>query len=112
MAFMELTVGARSPLGFLTAVFVNRTRPRLHSHLGVELLHPSVALGDSHTWNAESALQPARARAHVSRVLRPVHEPCAPPLRVLCQPQQNTGRLALSGRMADVCAELDRLVLQ
>jgi len=40
------------------------------------------------------------------------------PLRVLCvrdpkgsgQPNHHTGRLVISGRMADVCAELDRMV--
>jgi hypothetical protein len=39
---------------------------------------------------------------------------CARPLRVVRvmesgQPRSQTGRLVISGRMADVCAELDRL---
>ncbi len=50
----------------------------------------------------------------------PVRQTVRPsrPLRVLCVrdpkgsglSQQNPGRLVISGRMADVCAELDRMV--
>ncbi|WP_313077183.1 hypothetical protein [Melaminivora sp.] len=37
----------------------------------------------------------------------------APPLRVIVHHEGDGGcRLVISGRMADVCAELDRLVLQ
>ncbi|WP_312759564.1 hypothetical protein [Pulveribacter sp.] len=38
--------------------------------------------------------------------------PAAPPLRVIMRPQGDGAcRLVISGRMADVCAELDRLAL-
>ncbi|WP_312306432.1 hypothetical protein [Pulveribacter sp.] len=38
--------------------------------------------------------------------------PAAPPLRVIVRPQGDGAcRLVISGRMADVCAELDRLAL-
>jgi len=64
---------------------------------------------------------------------RPAPQPCAPvrsamasprtavqsakPLRVLrvvepCAPRAVAGRMVISGRMADVCAELDRLAAQ
>lgn len=47
------------------------------------------------------------------RVVAP-HPAAAPPLRVLRvfdpqQPRAAAGRMVISGRMADVCAELDRL---
>ncbi|AVP58069.1 hypothetical protein [Pulveribacter suum] len=38
--------------------------------------------------------------------------PAGPPLRVIMRPQADGAcRLVISGRMADVCAELDRLAL-
>ncbi|MBS0465954.1 MAG: hypothetical protein JSS31_13375 [Proteobacteria bacterium] len=74
---------------------------RSHIGNGVVLLHPTVELA-----------APPTACRHGSRVLSSVRNRSARPLRVLCQPQQDTDRLALAGRMADVCAELDRLVEQ
>ncbi|WP_313312932.1 hypothetical protein [Pulveribacter sp.] len=43
----------------------------------------------------------------------PVQRPASPrPLRVIMRPQSDGAcRLVISGRMADVCAELDRLAL-
>jgi hypothetical protein len=56
---------------------------------------------------ARSADRPAGASRHTSGKVMP--------LRVLHvvergMPRSSTGRLVISGRMADVCAELDRLV--
>jgi hypothetical protein len=57
---------------------------------------------------------------HVARSFLPaqaLHSPSSKPLplrvaRVMedQQPRQSAGRMVISGRMADVCAELDRLV--
>ena len=68
-------------------------------------------------WNPQRPVQPTVpvARAALS-ALSPVRAlpTCARPLRVVRvmesgQPRLQTGRLVISGRMADVCAELDRL---
>ena len=47
-----------------------------------------------------SALRPAARRVHVSRLVE------------VGQASTNVGRMVISGRMEDVCAELDRLVLR
>jgi hypothetical protein len=69
-----------------------------------------------------SALRVSRAgglhsqagRAHVDWAPSRPHGPLAKPLRVLrvvdaCHGPASAGRMVISGRMADVCAELDRL---
>ena len=55
---------------------------------------------------------PARRAAGVAHSRRPMRA-----LRVLrviddCHPPASAGRMVISGRMADVCAELDRLAAQ
>lgn len=54
-----------------------------------------------------AAHTPTRADQHIAGKVMPLRV-----LRVLesGQPRSCTGRLVISGRMADVCAELDRLV--
>lgn len=67
---------------------------------------------------AQPQREPVRPQrpAHVTR--RPMSVPQAPkPLRVvrLVEPaasRSTAGRMVISGRMADVCAELDRLAAQ
>lgn len=51
-------------------------------------------------------MQPAMSRACVAPVRRPLRV-----VRVMeaGQPRSQVGRMVISGRMADVCAELDRL---
>jgi hypothetical protein len=61
--------------------------------------------------------QPARAPAAPLRVAYPAAAPAArptKPLRVVrvLEAGAGSGRLVISGRMADVCAELDRLAAQ
>jgi hypothetical protein len=66
------------------------------------------------------ARRPSLQNANQTTLLRPVacnFRPTAPnkPLRVVRvlesgQPRCNVGRMVISGRMTDVCAELDRLV--
>ena len=111
MVTMGLPLRARAPL--FTALSQPFSQPlhgighwieglrRSHIGSGVALLHPTVELA-----------APPTACRHGSRILGSVRNRSARPLRVLCQPQHDTGRLALAGRMADVCAELDRLVQQ
>lgn len=55
------------------------------------------------------------ARGFLPRQALQASRPAAPPLRVTRimdeqRPQASAGRMVISGRMADVCAELDRLV--
>jgi hypothetical protein len=60
--------------------------------------------------HATSAVGPAQA-CGAATVRKPVLRPLRV-VRVIDGPQGNrgTGRMVISGRMADVCAELDRLV--
>jgi hypothetical protein len=72
--------------------------------------------------SAQAILVPRETAAAVParQMVRPQASAVRPsrPLRVLCvrDPKgsglshQNSGRLVISGRMADVCAELDRMV--
>ena len=63
-----------------------------------------------------AAVRPLRAPARVTR--RPMAVPCVTkPLRVVrvlepSAPRAGAGRMVISGRLADVCAELDRLAAQ
>ena len=60
---------------------------------------------------ADASVAPAMARAHESRRVAPVHVPALRVVRVVesCGAPASAGRMFMSGRMADVCAELDRL---
>ena len=56
-------------------------------------------------------------RAHIAWAPSRPHGVLAKPLRVLrvvdaCHGPASAGRMVISGRMADVCAELDRLAAQ
>ena len=95
----------------------------------VDLLTPLQSL--AHRWMPERrARRDARFDAHADLryvAVRPActqragttapahtHAPAARPLRVVRtvdaqQPDRRAGRVVISGRMADVCAELDRL---
>lgn len=77
---------------------------------------PSVVLGgDAHRDFPAPALEPgrfAKQRPCVAMPARAVMRPLRI-VRVLDHdgnPPNNVGRMLISGRMADVCAELDRLV--
>lgn len=86
---------------------------RLNQKWGAAVdLQPAISKSDRLLNPTVELAEPPTACRHGSRVLGSVRSRSARPLRVLCQPQHDTGRLALAGRMADVCAELDRLVQQ
>jgi hypothetical protein len=72
---------------------------RLRSHALPSTHAPSMAA--LRTNDAAASLAGAAAKVMPLRVLRVVEQG---------QPRSCTGRLVISGRMADVCAELDRLV--
>ncbi len=77
--------------------WVEDLTPRLIQHFGAQL----AARLRTRSSRAPLHVLPARARpAPALRVLR-VLEPH--------QPRAAAGRMVISGRMADVCAELDRL---
>ncbi|MFM7024866.1 MAG: hypothetical protein ACKOWC_02235 [Limnohabitans sp.] len=74
----------------------------------------SPAIEAPHRVRASRVVRPIGVRAQITP--RPVSSICVPrpaALRVVrvCDAQQpgDVGRLVISGRMADVCAELDRL---
>jgi hypothetical protein len=62
--------------------------------------------------------EPVRPQRPVRVTKRPLAVPMAPkPLRVLrvvepSAPRSTAGRMVISGRLADVCAELDRMAAQ
>jgi hypothetical protein len=62
--------------------------------------------------------EPVRPQRPAQVTRRPMSVPQAPkPLRVVrlvepAAPRSTAGRMVISGRMADVCAELDRLAAQ
>jgi len=60
----------------------------------------------THTQRAPVRVQPAPPRACAQPIRRPLRV-----VRVMeaGQPRSQVGRMVISGRMADVCAELDRL---
>ena len=60
----------------------------------------------THTQRASVRMPPAQSRACAQPVRRPLRV-----VRVMeaGQPCSQVGRMVISGRMADVCAELDRL---
>jgi hypothetical protein len=68
-------------------------------------LSPS-ALPSPHAAGSPSAPAPARARPAQPAALKPLRV-----VRVLepSAPRSTAGRMVISGRLADVCAELDRL---
>ena len=67
---------------------------------------------------AQPAREPVRPQRPARVTKRPLAVPQAPkPLRVVrllepSAPRSTAGRMVISGRLADVCAELDRLVAQ
>ncbi len=70
--------------------------------------NPAAALDHQASGRPRSVASHAHVAAPACRALRP-------PVRVVRiieggQTQRNCGRLMISGRMADVCAELDRMV--
>lgn len=77
---------------------------------------PSAAIGGSaHREFPAQALEPVSYATHRPCVARPTRAAIRP-LRIVRvldhdgSPSNNVGRMLISGRMADVCAELDRLV--
>ncbi|HBH37811.1 MAG TPA: hypothetical protein DDX06_05430 [Curvibacter sp.] len=75
-----------------------------------KLLRRLTAPSAPRTTSAVSALPCHNTTAAIVRSNRPVQRP----LRVVRvmeagQPRSQVGRMVISGRMADVCAELDRL---
>lgn len=73
------------------------------------------SFGDACLYTARPAIQRTDIGALAGAVERRHLAPKVMPLRVVRivesgQPRCNTGRMVISGRMADVCAELDRLV--
>ena len=86
----------------LSGLFKNLYSPRR-----TQLVTPKRHLGRIHpVW----AVRPAACTPPASHLARMA--PTAPHLRVLRmdETEQGAGRMVISGRMADVCAELDRLV--
>lgn len=79
--------------------FAGRRTPRSHSHAFVETA-PCPAVARGFTASASGARHCAD-KVMPLRVLRVVESD---------MPRSSTGRMVISGRMADVCAELDRLV--
>lgn len=73
---------------------------------GLPLLHPTVELAPQPRIHGPASRVLANARNAAARCQQPER-----PLRVILHPQEGACRIALSGRMADVCAELDRLAL-
>ncbi|RYF16156.1 MAG: hypothetical protein EOO30_11990 [Comamonadaceae bacterium] len=68
-------------------------------------------------WFAPRPAPVPRQATHQPRPAQRIAAPAAKPLRVLrvvepCAPRAVAGRMVISGRMADVCAELDRLAAQ
>ena len=67
---------------------------------------------------AQPAREPVRPQRPARVTRRPLAVPQAPkPLRVVrlvepMAPRSTAGRMVISGRLADVCAELDRLAAQ
>ena len=75
-----------------------------------KLLRRLTSPSEPQTISAVSALSCHNTTAAIVRSNRPVQRP----LRVVRvmeagQPRSQVGRMVISGRMADVCAELDRL---
>ena len=92
----------------------------LRSKAVASLQYWAHRLLSGHTVSSASLASGAINRSVSSVVLRPVApvmQPCLQvrrPLRVVRvvesgQPRAHVGRMVISGRMADVCAELDRL---
>jgi hypothetical protein len=75
--------------------------PVLSSTYALPAQAPSKTIAGSSEANATSATSPIVRKVMPLRVLRVVEKG---------QPRSCTGRLVISGRMVDVCAELDRLV--
>ncbi|WP_353235933.1 hypothetical protein [Diaphorobacter ruginosibacter] len=75
------------------------------------LVRPRLAKARSLRASASNSDNMAGTRAPASRTLiTPPEAPQRPALRVVVKPDASgMGRMVISGRMADVCAELDRL---
>ena len=88
------------------------------SGLARKLVRPAQRTGSrtaAARWHHPTALHMQAGRGHVAWT--PAGRPAVmrQPLRVLrvvdaCHAPSSAGRMVISGRMADVCAELDRLV--
>lgn len=97
-------------VGWLTAARAPRQRVRLQS----QALRPAPVRGDAYASHAGSAPMRIACSTHgqaasSSRPLRPLRV-----LRIVdtSHVAASAGRMLISGRMADVCAELDRLAAQ
>lgn len=102
MTFTGLFLRVRTPLAYLHKLLgpgscQSAEKPPALRADNLQLLHPTVDLA---RWSGSAPVVP-------NRVLAGQHR--AKPLRVLFRPHGGAARLALSGRMADVCAELDRI---
>lgn len=107
MASMGLALRAIAPLLHLPRFAGTWLRLRPTPRPAVRLIHATVDLAPeppARSTPASRVLSSARGSPGAVRAARPV--------RVLLRPREGACRVALSGRMADVCAELDRLALQ
>jgi hypothetical protein len=94
--FRELMASLRSLMNWLTHALTHASTTS-EAHLPTAR---SAALGARHSWPARVAAVSTERPSRPLRVVRVVDGSCAP---------TRAGRMFMSGRMADVCAELDRL---
>lgn len=107
-----------APAQALAAFFIPRQINRRHADAATQFLAPSApqALGtqsankpDSHWAGAKAGLTAGAGALPAAFVAQPIHR-----LKVVREfepgmRRSQAGRMAISGRMADVCAELDRI---
>jgi hypothetical protein len=97
----KLLVGIQRLLSSIPAPTpATETTHRTSKH-ALNVQTPIKTVPASYTPSATPAASPRENKVMPLRVLRVVEKG---------QPRSCTGRLVISGRMADVCAELDRLV--
>ncbi len=97
MTYLDLATPAQGVLRWLTKALAPAPRRAFTAHPQNTAIAPEkIAHTPMNTW--------ARAPFSIQKPLRVV--------RILeaGQPRTSVGRMVISGRMADVCAELDRLV--